>query len=136
MIIWLLLGLLVGGCSIKPGYLEESTVVFENRWKVQKIDPADLSPDEKQVYDSLGPPTYVRLFRTMDTRQKAYAWIYDQPEAPVEVVVFIEGKRVEEAALDPDTSALRESTRRTMRTVSLVAGVIALVPLIIFFVIQ
>ncbi len=134
IIIGLLFLVFGGGCSTKPGYLEEATVVFENRWKVKEIDPSDLSEDEKQVYDTFGTPTYVRLFRTMDTREKVYEWVYDQPNAPLQVFLFTEGKRVADAPLDPNPSVFRESTRRALRRAGLITGAVVVVPILIFLI--
>ncbi|RMF84346.1 MAG: hypothetical protein D6736_19480 [Nitrospinota bacterium] len=129
-----LLLLIMAGCASKPAYLRKATPTLENRWKVEEIDPSRFSEDEKAVYESRGAPTYVRLFRTLHTREKVYAWIYDYPDKPVEIVLFIDGRRVEDAPLDPNPSLLKESTRLTLRNISVIAGIVSIVPLILLLV--
>jgi hypothetical protein len=94
-------------CGYKPSYLQKGkTTEVSERWRVEKINPARLSVDEKSVLETLGTPDYIRFYRKRSLeREKVYAWIYVEP---VRFVTFIDGKKVDYAVLDDDLSSLNE----------------------------
>lgn len=94
-------------CGYKPSYLQKGkTTEVSERWRVEKINPARLSADEKSVLETFGTPDYIRFFRKRSLeREKVYAWIYVEP---VRFVTFIDGKKTDYAVLDEDLSSLNE----------------------------
>ena len=58
--------LAVVGCSYKPGYLKGVSTEVPQRWKVEKMAPARLSPDQRTTLEDRGPPTYVRFYREVE----------------------------------------------------------------------
>lgn len=115
------------GCTSQASYMRGWTLAegIDNRWTGGTLAPQKLSPDEAAVYQELGAPEVVRFFRTLDTRQNTYEWIYLKRE---QTVWFVAGKRVEYVAVDADTSPLTKEQRETMQdkltTGGIVAGVI------------
>jgi hypothetical protein len=114
-IIAALMVLALAGCSYKPGYLKGVSTEVPQRWKVENMAPARLSADQRTTLEEHGPPTYVRFFREVETRRPVYAWIYTDAGEAVEVVWFVDGKRVENIAVDSDPSAFSSTTRRRAR---------------------
>jgi hypothetical protein len=110
-----LMVLALAGCSYKPGYLKGVSTEVPQRWKVETVAPARLSTDQRTTLEDRGPPTYVRFFREVETRHPVYAWIYTDTGEAVEVVWFVDGKRVENIAVDSDPSAFSSTTRRRAR---------------------
>ncbi len=114
------------GCGYKPGYLQKSerTKVSE-RWKVEKINLAKLSADEREVYERMGPPTYVRFFRHLSVgREKVYEWIYAEP---VQLFTFMNGKKMDYVVMDDNPSSLNESQKKVLLWTGIVGGSIAAV---------
>ncbi len=113
------------GCSYKPAYLQKtSSTKVSERWKVETINPAKLSPDERQVYERMGPPTYVRFFRHNSVeRERVYEWIYAEP---IQFFTFMNGKKVDYVVMDENLSALNESERRVVFWTGVVGGSVAL----------
>jgi len=99
------------GCSYKPSYLQKSTrTPVAERWKVEKIDPAKLSPEEASVFEKRGSPQYVRFFRKLDPdRERVYEWIYTDP---IRLISFIDGKQVDYVVVDEDPSPLNDYQRK------------------------
>lgn len=124
--------LALSGCAFKPGYVRGEKTDVPNRWKVEKIEPAGLSSDQRALLEQRGPPTYVRFFREVHTREPVYAWIYVGQDEAAEPVWFAAGKRIENVAVDSDPSVFRPSTRRHVRTALLVGTGVAIVPTVIF----
>jgi hypothetical protein len=119
------------GCTYKPGYLQGKSTDVPNRWTVEKVDPARLSEDQRTVLEHQGPPTYVRFFRQVETRKPVNAWIYTAAGEAVEVVWFVDGKRLEEIAVDSDPSAFTSTTRRRGRIALLVGTGATIVPTVL-----
>src|SRR5262245_25706738 len=119
------------GCTYKPGYLRGESTDVPYRWRVEEIRPGRLSEDQGDILDRRGPPTYVRFFREADTRKAVYAWIYAATGEAVDVVWFIDGKRVEEIAVDSDPSAFTSTTRRRTRIALLVGTGAAMLPAVV-----
>ena len=119
------------GCTYKPGYLQGRSTDVANRWKVEKVEPARLSEDQRATLGDRGPPTYVRFFRQVETRKPVYAWIYADAGEAVEVVWFVDGQRVENIAVDADPSAFSSTTRRRTRIGLLVGTGAAILPAVV-----
>ena len=116
-------------CGYKPAYLQKGkTAEVSERWRVEKINPARLSADEKSVLETFGTPDYIRFFRKRSLeREKVYAWIYVEP---ARFVTFIDGKKTDYAVLDEDLSSLNEHQKDMLfwggLTVATVAAIGAL----------
>jgi hypothetical protein len=119
------------GCTYKPAYIQGTATDVPQRWKVDKVEPARLSADQRTTLERSGPPTYVRFFRQVDTRKPVYAWIYAGEGEAVEVVWFVDGKRLEEIAVDSDPSAFSSTTRRRTRIALLVGTGAAILPAVV-----
>ena len=129
-----LLGLIIvlmAGCVSKPAYVRGTRTDIPNRWKVEQIEPARLSEDQRETLEQQGPPDFVRFFRQVETRKPVYAWIYVNEAEAVDPVWFIEGNRVQDIAVDSDPSAFSSTTRRRARTALLVGTGAAVVPTIV-----
>ena len=99
------------GCSYTPSYLQRGEKAqVSDRWKVRKIDPSRLSPDESAVLEKMGSPQYIRFYRKLDPdRERVYAWVYTEP---VGLVSFIDGKQVGYVVVDDDPSPLNEHQKK------------------------
>jgi hypothetical protein len=73
----------------------------------------------------------VRFFREVETRKPVYAWIYADEGDVVDLVWFIDGKKVDTIAVDNDTSAYSSTTRRRVRYSLLIGTGVAIVPAIV-----
>lgn len=119
-------------CTYKPAYLQQGkkTQVSE-RWKVEKINPARLSPDEKSVYETMGSPQFIRFYRRLSLdRERVYAWVYTEP---VRFITFLDGKRVSYAVLDDDPSSLNEHQRKALFWGGITAGAVAGLGLLYYY---
>jgi hypothetical protein len=123
--------LAAAACTSKPAYLRGQTTDVPYRWKVQKIEPARLSADQRDTLESRGPPTYVRFFREVGSRYPVYAWVYADAGDAVDLVWFVNGQRAEQLAVDSDPSAFSSTTRRRTRMALLVGTGIAIVPVVV-----
>lgn len=123
--------LALSGCTLKPGYLQGEKTDVPGRWKVERLEPKGLSGDQRLTLEQRGPPTFVRVFREVQTRNSVYAWIYIGSDNSVDLVWFVAGNRVEPVAVDSDLSAFRSSTRRHARTALLVGAGAAIIPTVI-----
>jgi hypothetical protein len=121
--------LAAAGCAYKPAYIQGEKTEVGNRWKVEKIEPARLSEDQRDTFERRGPPAYVRFFREVETRKPVYAWIYEG-EA-VDLVWFVDGKRVEAIAVDSDPSSFSSTTRRRARYALLIGTGVVIVPAVV-----
>ena len=119
------------GCTYKPGYIQGARTDVPYRWQVEKVEPTRLSEDQRAVLDRRGPPTYVRFFREVETRHPVYAWIYAGEGDAVEVVWFVEGRAVEDIAVDSDPSAFSSTTRRRARIAVLVGTGAVVLPAVV-----
>lgn len=125
------LTVLAVGCTYKPGYLQGKSTDVPQRWRVEKIEPARLSEDQRTTLEDRGPPAYVRFFREVETRKPVYAWIYADAGEAVDVVWFVDGRRVEDIAVDADPSAFSSTTRRRTRIGLLVGTGAAILPAVV-----
>jgi hypothetical protein len=123
--------LAVAGCTYKPGYLQGKATDVPNRWTVEKVLPTRLSADQRTVLEDRGPPMYVRFFREVETRNPVNAWIYAGEGDRVDIVWFVDGKRVDQIAVDSDPSAFSSTTRRRARLALLVGTGAAILPTVL-----
>jgi hypothetical protein len=131
VIIGVMLVFVAVGCTYKPAYIQGKATDVPQRWKVDKVEPARLSADQRTTFERYGPPTYVRFFREVDTRNPVYAWIYVGEGEAVEVIWFVDGRRLEEIAVDSDSSAFSSTTRRRTRIALLVGTGAAILPAVV-----
>lgn len=101
------------GCSYKPSYLKKSErTQISERWKVVKIDPSRLSPDETSAFEKMGSPQYIRFYRKLDPmRERVYEWVYTEP---ARLISFIDGKQVEYVVVDDNPSPLNDDQRKLL----------------------
>jgi hypothetical protein len=99
------------GCSYKPAYLQKSQKTpTAERWKVGKIDPSQLSPDEASAFQKMGSPQYIRFFRKLSPeRERVYEWIYTDP---VHLISFIDGKQVAYVVVDDNPSSWNDDQKK------------------------
>jgi hypothetical protein len=99
----------------------ELSETIANRWTGGTFDEKKLSSDEAAVYKELGTPEAVRLFRTLETRQRVYEWVYLKHD---QVVWFVDGKRVDYVTVDADSSGLTKETRQTLKDKLITGGAV------------
>jgi hypothetical protein len=120
------------GCSYKPAYLQQGkTAQVPDRWKVEKINPSLLSPDEKSVYETMGSPQFIRFYRRLSLdRERVYAWVYTEP---VRFVTFLQGKKLDYVVLDDDPSSLNEHERNMLFWGGITVGAVAALGLLYYY---
>ena len=74
------------------------------------------------MYKELGTPEAVRFFRTLQTRQRVYEWVYLQAE---QNVWFVDGTRVDYVTVDADSSAFTKESRETLQDKLTTGGILA-----------
>jgi hypothetical protein len=131
VLVGMIIGLAAVGCTYKPGYIQGESTDVPRRWRVEKVEPAGLSPDQRATLEGRGPPTYVRFFREVETRKPVYAWIYAGEGEAVDLVWFVDGVQVEDIAVDSDPSAYSSTTRRRARIALLVGTGAAILPAVV-----
>jgi hypothetical protein len=94
---------------------------ISNRWTGGSFNEQKLSPDEAVVYKELGTPEAVRFFRTVETRQRVYEWVYLKSERNV---WFLEGTRVDYVAVDADSSEFTKEGREILKDKLITGGVV------------
>lgn len=111
------------GCSLPAPYMQrwEPVTGITNRWTGGTIVASKLSADEATVFQSLGTPNAIRLFREAQTRQQVYAWIYLEP---AKSVWFIDGKQVEYVIVEANNSPLTKAERETLTQKLITGGVL------------
>jgi len=119
-----------------PAYMRGESTDVPDRWRVEEIEPGRLTEDQREVYERRGPPTYIRFFREVETREPVYAWIYADETEPVDLVWFVDGNVVDAIAVDRDTSAYSSTTRRRVRYALLIGTGVAVIPAIFLLVNQ
>jgi hypothetical protein len=123
-------------CASKPAYMRGESTDVPNRWRVEAIEAGRLTEDQRDVLERRGPPTYVRFFREVETREPVYAWIYADETDAVDLVWFVDGKVVDAIAVDSDTSAFNSTTRRRVRYALLIGTGVAVIPAVVLLVNQ
>ena len=121
-VLTVILSMLVG-CTFQAPYMRgwELSETIANRWTGGTFDEKKLSSDEAAVYKELGTPEAMRLFRTLETRQRVYEWVYLKSD---QVVWFVDGKRVDYVTVDADSSGLTKETRQTLKDKLLAGGAV------------
>ena len=118
---------LVAGCGVQAPYMKgwDPAADIRNRWTNGTINANRLSEDERGVFDEFGAPDALRFFRTVETREPVYEWIYTEP---FRAVWFISGTRVDYVTVDTNlsrrTTASRETLVGKLTTGGLLAGTI------------
>jgi hypothetical protein len=112
------------GCTLQAPYMHnwELAEGIANRWTGGKFDEKKLSSDEAAVYKELGTPEAVRFFRTLQTRQHVYEWVYLKAE---QNVWFVDGTRVDYVTVDADSSAFTKESRETLQDKLTTGGILA-----------
>jgi hypothetical protein len=128
--------LMAVSCASKPAYMRGESTDVPSRWKVETIEAGRLTEDQRDVFERRGPPTYIRFFREVETREPVYAWIYADETEAVDLVWFVDGKVVDAIAVDSDTSAYSSTTRRRARYALLIGTGVAIIPAIVLLVNQ
>ena len=121
-ILTVILSMLVG-CTLQAPYMRgwDLSETISNRWTGGTFDEKKFSSDEAAVYKELGAPEAVRFFRTLETRQRVYEWVYLERD---QVVWFVEGKRVDYVTVDAYSSGLTKETRGALRDKLTTGGVV------------
>lgn len=98
------------GCSTQAPYMRgwDLEPRRTHRWTDGEFKIDKLSEDEKVAYTEFGTPDTIRFFRTLDTRQRVYEWLYLESNR---IVWFVDGRRVDYVAVDSKLSALKKETR-------------------------
>lgn len=118
-----LVGVYLTGCSAQATYMRgwDLAPSHTQRWSGGKLKADKLSDDEKAVYTELGTPDTIRFFRTVETRQRVYEWLYQQP---IRIVWFVDGKRVDYVAVDTQQSSFKKETRETLDAKLIKGGIV------------
>lgn len=116
--------LLVAGCTPQARYMRKWQVSerITNRWEDGTIRENRLSEDEAAVYEALGTPDVIRLYRQVPTRERVYAWIYEEPNR---IIWFVEGQQREYVEVDRNTLPLSRASRQTLRQKAFAGGILA-----------
>ena len=111
------------GCTLQAPYMHGWDPVegINNRWTGGTFEEKKLSNDEAAVYKELGTPEAVRFFRTVQTRQRVYQWIYLESERHV---WFVEGTQVDYVAVDADSSAFTKESREILKDKLITGGIL------------
>jgi hypothetical protein len=112
------------GCTLQAPYMHGWDLAegIANRWTGGTFDEKKLSSDEAAVYKELGTPEAVRFFRTLQTRQRVYEWVYLKAE---QNVWFVDGTRVDYVTVDADSSAFTKENRETLQEKLTTGGILA-----------
>ena len=111
------------GCTLQAPYMHGWDLAegITNRWTGGTFDEKKLSSDEAAVYKELGTPEAVRFFRTLQTRQRVYEWVYLKAE---QNVWFVDGTRVDYVTVDADSSAFTKESRETLQDKLTTGGIL------------
>jgi hypothetical protein len=92
-----------------------------NRWTGGTFNEKKFSSDEAAVYQELGTPDAVRFFRTLQTRQRVYEWVYLKTERNV---WFVDGTRVDYVTVDAGSSTFTKESRETLQDKLMTGGIV------------
>jgi hypothetical protein len=122
MALTVVLSMLVG-CTLQAPYMRGWDLAegIANRWTGGTFNEKKLSNDEAAAYKELGTPDAVRFFRTRQTRQRVYEWVYLKAE---QNVWFVDGARVDYVTVDADSSALTKESRETLQDKLITGGIV------------
>lgn len=124
---FVVLACLLAGCGVQAPYMKAWDPVEDitNRWTNGTIRADKLSKDERRVFEEFGTPDAVRFFRDVETRKRAYEWIYMEP---FRTVWFLDGAQVDYVMVDTNpsrrTTAAREALTNKLTTSGVLAGTI------------
>jgi hypothetical protein len=123
------------GCTYKPAYLQKSEkTAVAHRWKVDKIDPVRLSPDEAAMVAKMGSPQYIRFYRKVDpNRDRVYEWIYTEP---MRLVFFVDGKQADYVVMDEDLSPWNDHQKKVLKWTGITTAVVVGVGLLVYYLTQ
>jgi hypothetical protein len=112
------------GCSTQARYMRGWQPVegVGNRWTGGTLREQKLSEDEAAVFAQRGTPEAIRVFRSTLTRQRVYAWIYEEQG---QVVWFVDGQRVDYVAVDTNMSAVTQAAREATQEKLTAGGALA-----------
>lgn len=112
------------GCTLQAPYMRGWDLVegIDNRWTGGTFNEKKLSNDEAAAYKELGAPDAIRFFRTVQTRQRVYEWVYFKSQRNV---WFLDGTRVDYVAVDADNSGFTKESRETLQDKLTAGGVVA-----------
>ena len=119
---------MLAGCGVQAPYMKgwDPVVDIPNRWTDGVIDANGLSEDEQATFDEFGTPDAIRFYRTVQTREPVYEWIYMQP---FRTKWFSGGSQVDYVEVDTNisgrTTASREALVGKLKTGGLLASAIA-----------
>ncbi len=122
--------LMIVGCTPQASYMRkwQPAERITNRWSGGTIRADKLSEDETAVFEERGTPDVIRLFRSAQTRERVYEWIY---ESNSEVVWFVDGQQVDYVVVDtnmlPLTRAQRENLRQKAYAGGIMGGIVGTV---------
>ena len=72
-----------------------------------------------------GPADSGRFFRNLSVeREKVYEWVYGEP---VQLFIFMNGKKIDYAVLDADPSSLNPAEKKVLLWTGIIAGSVAAV---------
>lgn len=112
------------GCSTQARYMRgwQPVAGVMHRWTGGTLREQRLSEDEAAVLAQFGTPKVIRFFRSMLTRQRVYAWIYQENE---QIVWFVDSQRVEYVAVDTNTSSVPQASREVTKEKLTAGGALA-----------
>ncbi|ETX07914.1 MAG: hypothetical protein ETSY2_08450 [Candidatus Entotheonella gemina] len=115
--------LLVAGCTPQASYMRkwQPAERIANRWSGGTVRTDRLSEDEAAVFEELGTPDVIRLYRQVPTRERVYAWIYEESNR---VIWFVEGQRADYVEVDKNTLPLSRASRQTLRQKAFAGGIL------------
>lgn len=119
---------MLAGCGVQAPYMKGWDPVEDipNRWKDGAIRIHRLSQDERATFEEFGKPDAIRFYRTVQSREPVYEWIYMQP---FRTVWFSSGSQVDYVTVDTNisrhTTNSREAFVGKLKTGGLLAGTIA-----------
>ncbi len=115
--------LLVAGCTPQATYMRKwrQAERISNRWAGGTIRANRLSEDEAVAFEEFGTPDVIRLYRQVPTRERVYAWIYEEAN---QVVWFVDGQRMDYVEVDSNTLPLSRESRETLKQKAFVGGML------------
>lgn len=116
--------LMAAGCTPQASYMRKWQPVerIANRWAGGEIRAGKLTADETAVFEELGTPDVIRLFRRAQTRERIYEWIY---ESENQAVWFVEGERVDYVVVDTNMLPLTREERQNLQQKAYTGGILS-----------
>ncbi len=116
--------LMAVGCTPQASYMRrwQPAERIANRWSGGTMGATKLSADETAVFEELGTPDVIRLFRRAQTRERVYEWIY---ESANQVIWFVEGERVDYVVVDTNMLPLTRAEQQNLKQKSYAGGIMS-----------